>query len=129
MPAFEATCQLRLPPDDGGGLVTVGSDSLSGSYATDARYDLTFVSAGSTSLNFGTVGMAKGLLIKFGTGTGYVPVEVRFNGAVSGPSHSPGSVLFSFDPDPEDGITSIDLVYAGPARVQVWLLGDPEAVA
>lgn len=82
---------------------------------------------GTTSVSFGSVDMAKGILLQVDAAVDAAPVVVRLNGlAQNDPGSievSPGGFIAMGSPIPIDGVVSINLDWTTNNTVRVWIFG------
>ena len=116
---LQVPADVGLPPDPLSLLVSAQFDSL-------ADYVLQLSGSGTHMVGLGTVGPSglKGLLVKVDPGVGASAVTVRVNGASSGGIElSPGGGMLIASPNPQSGITALDVLYTGNVVVRIWALG------
>lgn len=119
--AFALAGSLDYPPDDGQP-VAKRPFSQSGNFDSKAEGDLILSGAGSHTVGFGTVNMAKGVLIEVSP-TSQAPVNLRFNGGTDDFEIAPGGFLAYSNPVPVAGIEQMEIIHTMDARVQYRLLG------
>lgn len=119
--AFALAGSLDYPPDDGQP-VAKRPFSQSGNFDSKAEGDLILTGAGTHTVGFGTVDMAKGILVEVAA-TSQAPVNLRFNGGTDDFEIAAGGFLAYSNPVPVNGIEEMEIVYTADARVQYRLLG------
>lgn len=119
--AFSIAGELNYPPDDG---QPVGKRvfSQSGNFDSKAESDLVLSGAGTHDVGFGTVEMAKAILIEVAA-TALAPINVLINGGTDEVEIAPGGFLAYSNPDPDVGIESLSIVHTMDAKVQIRILG------
>jgi hypothetical protein len=122
---FSVQAVLQLPPDVG---LPPDPVSLLASSQFDslADYILQLSGSGTHAVGLGTSGSPglKALLIKVDSGVGAASITTRFNGAVTGGIElSPGGGMLVVSPNPQAGITAVDVLYTASATVRIWALG------
>lgn len=114
-------------PIDTGQPATVVPLSFIGQYDNNATAVVKVTGTGTMALPFGTVAMAKGLLVKVDTGVDLEPVIVRLNGLAQGADGSfevsPGGMLFLTSPAPVDGVVSVDVDWTTENVIRFWVFG------
>jgi hypothetical protein len=118
---FSMSGVFTYPPDDGQPVAT-RDFSQSGQFNSKSEEDLVLVGAGTISVGFGTVAMAKAVLIEVAA-TASAPIEVKLNGGTDVLEISPGGFWAYSSPAPSVGITALDIDYTADAKVKVRILG------
>lgn len=94
-----------------------------GSATSTSSASFALVGAGTKSIDFGTVVMAKLLVVHVPREGNTAPVVVRIDGALTGQEISPGGFISIASPNPTAGITSADIDYTVDSLVHCDILG------
>lgn len=116
--AFSLQGALAYPPASGQPAAS-RPFSVSGNFDSKAEAELVLTGSGTATIGFGTVLLAKAILVSVQLSA----VLLKLNGSDEGIEVAAGGFLAYSNPTPDVGIESLDIDYTADAKIQVYILG------